>query len=54
MSAVLGPGKFFQTWVPKSEKEGAQAIADNVPEYRTNIGRRQRSAGQPGWFSQRL
>ena len=37
MSAVLGPGKFFQTWVPKSEKEGAQAIADNVPEYRTEV-----------------
>ena len=34
MSAVLGPGKFLQTWGPKSEKESAQAIADDVPAYR--------------------
>ena len=37
MSAVLRPGKFFQTWGPKSEKEGAEAIADNVPAYRIDV-----------------
>ena len=33
----MGPGKFFQTWGPKSEKESAQAITDNVPAYRKYV-----------------